>query len=67
MTGARITIMLGGDVMTGRGIDQILSHPSEPTLYESFARSALDYVRLAEQGEGGAFHDAHTPRLQLEP
>lgn len=52
MTGARITIMLGGDVMTGRGIDQILSHPSEPTLYESFARSALDYVRLAEQANG---------------
>ena len=29
-----ITIFLCGDVMTGRGIDQILPHPSDPTIYE---------------------------------
>lgn len=52
MAGAQITIMLGGDVMTGRGIDQILPHPSEPILYESLVRSAVDYVRLAEQANG---------------
>ena len=27
-----ITIFLCGDVMTGRGIDQILPHPSDPTI-----------------------------------
>jgi poly-gamma-glutamate synthesis protein (capsule biosynthesis protein) len=47
-----VTIMLAGDVMTGRGIDQILAHPSDPTLYESYVKSAADYVRLAERANG---------------
>ena len=47
-----VTLMLAGDVMTGRGIDQILAHPSEPTLYETFVTSALDYVRIAEEASG---------------
>jgi poly-gamma-glutamate synthesis protein (capsule biosynthesis protein) len=34
--------------MTGRGIDQILPHPCDPRLHESYAESAMDYVRLAE-------------------
>ena len=38
--------------MTGRGIDQVLPHPGEPTLHESYAGSALDYVRLAEEANG---------------
>jgi poly-gamma-glutamate synthesis protein (capsule biosynthesis protein) len=38
--------------MTGRGIDQILPHPSDPTLHERWADTALDYVRLAEQANG---------------
>jgi poly-gamma-glutamate synthesis protein (capsule biosynthesis protein) len=38
--------------MTGRGIDQILAHPSEPTLYEPIVRSALEYVSLAERAYG---------------
>jgi poly-gamma-glutamate capsule biosynthesis protein CapA/YwtB (metallophosphatase superfamily) len=38
--------------MTGRGIDQILPHPSLPRLYESSVDSALDYVRLAELRTG---------------
>lgn len=29
-----VTLFLCGDVMTGRGIDQILPHPSAPQLYE---------------------------------
>ncbi len=29
--GGRIRLFLGGDVMTGRGIDQILPHPSDGT------------------------------------
>ena len=35
--------------MTGRGIDQILPHPSKPQLFEPYVRSARDYVRLAER------------------
>ena len=38
--------------MTGRGIDQILRHPSNPILYESYMTSAHDYVRLAEFKNG---------------
>ena len=49
---AEITMMLCGDVMLGRGIDQILPNPSPPALYEDYVRSALDYVSLAEQANG---------------
>lgn len=45
-------IFLCGDVMTGRGIDQILPHPGDPQLHEGYLRSALDYVRLAERDSG---------------
>lgn len=27
-----VTVLLGGDVMLGRGVDQILPHPGEPEL-----------------------------------
>ena len=47
-----ITLFLCGDVMTGRGIDQILAHPSEPTLHEFFVVNALGYVALAESAHG---------------
>jgi poly-gamma-glutamate capsule biosynthesis protein CapA/YwtB (metallophosphatase superfamily) len=47
-----VTIFLGGDVMTGRGIDQVLPHPSRPRLHEDYMRSALDYVDLAERAHG---------------
>ncbi len=50
--GSRLTLCLTGDVMCGRGIDQILAHPCDPTLYEPWARSALEYVKLAEQRNG---------------
>ena len=43
-----VTLFLSGDVMTGRGIDQILPHPSAPQLFEPAVRSALEYVELAE-------------------
>ncbi len=46
------TIFLCGDVMTGRGIDQILPHPSDPRLYEGFITDARDYVALAEEANG---------------
>jgi poly-gamma-glutamate synthesis protein (capsule biosynthesis protein) len=45
-------LFLCGDVMTGRGIDQVLPHPGDPRLYESYLRSALDYLRLAEAESG---------------
>lgn len=49
---ASIRIFLCGDVMTGRGIDQIMAHPSETTLYEPSVASATDYVELAEAANG---------------
>jgi len=45
-------IFLAGDVMTGRGIDQALAHPSSPELYESWVRDAREYLRLAERANG---------------
>jgi poly-gamma-glutamate synthesis protein (capsule biosynthesis protein) len=47
-----VTLFLCGDVMTGRGIDQILPHPSKPHLYEPYMRSALGYVEIAERATG---------------
>lgn len=51
-TASHPPLFLCGDVMTGRGIDQILAHPSQPLLHESYVHSALDYVRLAEHKAG---------------
>lgn len=47
-----ITLFLCGDVMTGRGIDQILAHPSSPELYEPYVDSATEYVMMAEKTNG---------------
>jgi poly-gamma-glutamate synthesis protein (capsule biosynthesis protein) len=47
-----ITLFLCGDVMTGRGIDQILPHPSDPRIYEAYLKSAKGYVELAEAAHG---------------
>ena len=47
-----ITLFLCGDVMTGRGIDQRLAHPGDPTLYEPWVKDARTYVRLAEEANG---------------
>lgn len=49
---ASVSLFLAGDVMTGRGIDQILPHPGDPWLYEPFMRSAAGYVELAERASG---------------
>ncbi|HUL42015.1 MAG TPA: CapA family protein, partial [Burkholderiales bacterium] len=38
--------------MTGRGIDQILPHPSKPHLFEPYVGLATDYVELAETASG---------------
>lgn len=47
-----IAVFLCGDVMLGRGIDQVLPHPSDPRLYESYIASATDYLHLAEASSG---------------
>ncbi len=47
-----IRLFLCGDVMTGRGIDQVLVHPCDPVLHESYVQSAMDYVHLAEVANG---------------
>jgi len=47
-----LRLFLCGDVMCGRGIDQVLEHPCSPEIYEDHMRSAEDYVRLAEQVNG---------------
>jgi len=47
-----VVLSLCGDVMTGRGIDQILPHPCDPALYEPYVKDARDYCRLAERAHG---------------
>jgi poly-gamma-glutamate synthesis protein (capsule biosynthesis protein) len=47
-----ITLFLCGDVMTGRGIDQALPHPSDPRLYEPYVNNAARYLELAEEANG---------------
>lgn len=47
-----LTLFLCGDVMTGRGIDQILPHPGDPRLAEPSVDSAEDYRILAETAHG---------------
>jgi poly-gamma-glutamate capsule biosynthesis protein CapA/YwtB (metallophosphatase superfamily) len=46
------TLLLIGDVMLGRGVDQILPHPGDPELREPVMTDARDYVGLAEQVNG---------------
>ena len=47
-----VQLLLSGDVMTGRGVDQILPHPGDPMLYERSVRDARRYVELAEAANG---------------
>jgi poly-gamma-glutamate capsule biosynthesis protein CapA/YwtB (metallophosphatase superfamily) len=48
-----VTVFLCGDVMTGRGVDQILPHPGDPALRERYVDDARTYVALAESVNGG--------------
>jgi len=50
--GDGVRLFLAGDVMLGRGIDQILPHPGDPRIYEPSASSAERYVELAERANG---------------
>lgn len=47
-----VTVLLGGDVMLGRGVDQVLSRPGDPQLREPHLRDARGYIRLAEHAHG---------------
>ncbi|WP_223632455.1 CapA family protein [Corallococcus sp. EGB] len=50
--GRALSLFLCGDVMTGRGIDQVLPHPAPPAIHESYLRDARAYVALAEERNG---------------
>jgi len=47
-----VRLFLCGDVMCGRGIDQVLAHPCGPEIHEPCMRSAEGYVQLAEEANG---------------
>ncbi|MEU2356909.1 MULTISPECIES: CapA family protein [Streptomyces] len=47
-----VTFALTGDVMLGRGVDQILPHPGDPALREDYVHDAREYVALAEAVNG---------------
>jgi poly-gamma-glutamate synthesis protein (capsule biosynthesis protein) len=47
-----LTLFLCGDLMSGRGVDQVLPHSCAPHLYERVVRSARGYVELAERRNG---------------
>ena len=58
---SRLTLFLCGDVMTGRGVDQVLPHPSDPRIREPWVHSAERYVQLAERAHGPIPHPVDPP------
>ncbi len=52
MAGVPVLLFACGDVMTGRGLDQVLPHPGDPRLREPYLADARAYVRLAERVNG---------------
>ncbi|HET9080328.1 MAG TPA: CapA family protein [Trebonia sp.] len=52
MAVAPVLLFACGDVMTGRGVDQVLPHPGDPQLREAYIGDARAYVRLAERASG---------------
>jgi poly-gamma-glutamate synthesis protein (capsule biosynthesis protein) len=52
MGGGVVTLFLCGDVMLGRGVDQILPHPGDPSLREDYVGDARFYVEAAESANG---------------
>lgn len=50
--GGPLTLFLAGDVMTGRGIDQVLPRSVDPRLHEEAVTDARTYVELAEAANG---------------
>ena len=52
MPGVTVRLFVCGDVMLGRGVDQILPSPGDPTLREGHVTDARRYVELAEEVNG---------------
>jgi poly-gamma-glutamate synthesis protein (capsule biosynthesis protein) len=52
MADGLVTLFACGDVMLGRGVDQVLPHRGGPELREGSAGDARAYVRLAERANG---------------
>ena len=52
MMRALVTLFFCGDLMTGRGIDQILPISNSPFLFEPYVKDARMYVTLAEKRNG---------------
>ncbi|WP_114452534.1 CapA family protein [Halopolyspora algeriensis] len=52
MSAGPVTLFLCGDVMPGRGVDQVLPHPGDPSLREAYVRDARTYVQAAEAVNG---------------
>lgn len=48
----RTTLFLCGDLMLGRGVDQLLPRSVDPRLHETFVEDARRYVELAEAASG---------------
>ena len=48
----KVTLFFSGDVMTARGIDQILPRPCDPQIHERFMKDARGYIRIAERANG---------------
>jgi poly-gamma-glutamate capsule biosynthesis protein CapA/YwtB (metallophosphatase superfamily) len=47
-----VKLFLAGDVMIGRGIDQVMPRSVDPVLYEDHMHDARGYVALAERANG---------------
>ena len=47
-----LRIFLCGDVMTGRGIDQVLAFPGDPRLHEEVVHDARHYAAVAARRNG---------------
>ena len=52
MAESLLTVFACGDVMPGRGLDQVLPYPGDPELREQHANDALAYVHMAERANG---------------
>lgn len=52
MSGGTVTLFVCGDVMLGRGVDQILARPGDPVLREGYVTDARSYVSMAEAVNG---------------